>query len=120
MPRRAISKKTQTDTAAQLVYDWLIEGRAAHWIAASIKDRYPKLDSGQLIAECLDRFAATADCDRDTLNGWALEAYRELYRRMVAEGDYGGALKAVKELTALAERVYTDQDQDTTTPTPEV
>lgn len=50
-----------------------------------------------------DHFSRAAECDRSVVIGWAMEAYREIYRQsLTAEDGLSTALKAVKELTTLA------------------
>ena len=51
--------------------------------------------------------------DRKVLIGWAFEAYREIYRQLLLAGNLEGAMKAVKELTALeAKHRILDEDEE--------
>lgn len=46
----------------------------------------------------MQHFEEIADADPKVIRGWCLEAFQELYRRMMTIGDYANALRAVKEL----------------------
>ena len=85
-------------TADEQVFLWLIEGVRVRDIKEAAAISYPDADVDQCIEAALDSFAVTARADGGIIRGWCLEAYRELYRRMLEIGDFSGALKAVKEL----------------------
>jgi hypothetical protein len=79
----------------------LVEGHKAHDVEQAIRSRWPELDPHLLFTQAIEHFANTADSDTVHVVGWALEAYRDLYRRLVGIGDYTGAMKAVSELVKL-------------------
>ena len=87
--------------AFEQVYRMLIEGHRVEDITSAIKSQWPKQDTQKLITQAVEKFALTSKCDRSVLIGWAFEAYREIYRQLMLSGNPEGALKAVKELTAL-------------------
>ena len=84
------------------VVKWLTEGHAAQDIIAGIREKLPGADPDGAIAEATQYLAKQGDLDRAVVTGWAAEACRELYRRMVSVGDFANALRAVKQLTDLA------------------
>ena len=58
----------------------------------------------------VDHFAAASNYDLGVIVGFTLEAYRDLYRRMVALGDLPNAAKVLKELLAVAAKYHTTED----------
>jgi hypothetical protein len=64
---------------------------------------YPDENPDELVRAAIAQFETTARADVNVIRGWCLEAYRELYRRMIEIGDYPGALRAVKELLKYAD-----------------
>src|SRR5690242_20058871 len=87
-----------TPSALSQTIVWMLEGNRAEDITEAIKNSFPHEDPAALINAAGDHFATVAEADNGVIVGWCLEAYRELYRRMVAIGDFPGALRAVKEL----------------------
>lgn len=97
------------------VISWLLEGHRDSDIKAAIAERWPEEDAHALAVSAVDHFAKAATCDRRVVVGWGMEAYRDLYRKMLDIGDYANAMKAVKELVALATKhVYGSDDPETT------
>jgi fructose-specific component phosphotransferase system IIB-like protein len=72
-----------------------------------------------LIDRAVAIFRATADADTTVIRGWCLEAYRELYRRMVAIGDFAGALRAVQSLLKYADSHASPEPDEPPPPGPE-
>ncbi len=95
-----IECKTPAD---QQVYEWLIAGHTTADIRQAGAKKYPGENIDALIVSSLDKFADMASADTAVIRGWCLEAYRDLYKRMVAIGDYAGAIRAVKELARMAD-----------------
>lgn len=93
---------------------WLLEGHRDSDIKEAIANRWPEADGKALINSAVDHFVLAARCDRRVIIGWALEAYRDIYRRMIDIGDFANATKAVKELVALATKhdVYAGDDEE--------
>ena len=91
----------------------LIEGHRVEDITAAITVQWPKQNTQKLISQAVEKFALTSQCDRKVLIGWAFEAYREIYRQLLLAGNLEGAMKAVKELTALeAKHRILDEDEE--------
>jgi hypothetical protein len=95
----------------------MLEGNRAEDIVQAIRTTYAEENPEQLINAAGDHFATVGEADTSVIRGWCLEAYREMYRRMVDIGDYAGALKAIKELMAFANRCSAPPNK--TPPTPE-
>jgi hypothetical protein len=89
------------DPRAQVIA-WLLDGHRQNDIAEAIATRWPDADPAELTTAAVDHFAAAANYDLGVLVGFTLEAYRDLYRRMVALGDLPNAAKVLKELLATA------------------
>lgn len=86
------------------VIAWLLDGHRDEDIKEALATKFPEVNAVAVLAEVVQHFQEAATCDKTVLLGWALEAYRDLYRRMIAIGDFAGAMKAVKELAGLAGR----------------
>lgn len=95
------------------VIAWLIEGHRDADIRAAIKEKWPEHDPTQLQLAAAEHFRRAAQCEPQIIVGFAIEAYRDLYRRMVKIGDFAGAAKAVKELVALTPNVQRFKDANT-------
>lgn len=89
-------------TVEQQTILWLLEGHRDHDVEAALKARYPGIDAKKILEKTMEHFAAISEADPRVIRGWCLEAYQELYRRMVSIGDYANALRAVKELHRTA------------------
>ena len=83
------------------VVRWLTEGHDATDISEAILEKAPGADPKAAIAEAVAYLAKQGELDVALVTGWAAEAYRELYRRMVSVGDFANAMRAVKFLTDL-------------------
>lgn len=110
MPRKK-QPLPENDSGSQLavaidpreqVIAWLLEGRRESQIAEEVSRLFPDRDSRALLIEAADHFEQAAGCDLDVVVGWALEAYKELYRQSLIACDFQTAVKAIKELVALA------------------
>lgn len=95
---------TRPWSAKEQVLDWLLEGLRSDDVNAGLDAYFEGIPRERVWAEVFDHLVESAEADKAAVIGWALEAYRDLYRRMVAAGELEGALKAVKELAALASR----------------
>ncbi len=102
-PTRSTSTSTPTSEQIHAVKVWILEGRDDYTIRQAIEASFPDTDPDKLIQTVLDAFAAFADADENVIRGWALEALRHLYEKMVEIGDYAGALKAIKELVRMTD-----------------
>ena len=89
--------------AAQQVVEWMVKGHQEADIAEAVAAMFPGANAKKLIELAVDHFVAAAHCQRDVILGWAMEAYRELYRSLLNIGDYPGAMKAVGSLVKLSE-----------------
>lgn len=81
---------------------WLLEGNAEIDIREAIAAKFPDEDGALLLVAAMDHLQAVGNADKSVIRGWCLEAYRELYRRMLDIGDYNNAAKIVKELMRLS------------------
>ena len=87
--------------AAGAIKAWLVEGATIAQVREAIGEHYPNLDADEAMAAVCDDLAADAQTDRTALKGWAMNAYREIYRRALELGDLATALRAAKMLSEL-------------------
>lgn len=57
----------------------------------------------ELVVQALEAFAVAAQRPKEVETGKLLEKLEDLYRRMLAAGDFGGALGAVREMARINE-----------------
>lgn len=100
------------------VIGWITEGNRDCDIREAIRAKWPNTNPDELQLAAAEHFRRTAHCEAEILVGFAIEAYRDLYRRMVKIGDFAGAAKAIKEITNLLPHVFrfrieqNDRDRD--------
>jgi hypothetical protein len=102
-PEAALPAPTATPLRQTIL--WLLEGNSTDDVAEAIAAAYPDTDPKTLLTAAGDHFAAVAHSDPAVIRGWALDALRELYRRMMAIGDFSGALRAVERLLIHSKRL---------------
>lgn len=90
--------------AAQInqVLTWILEGNSEHLIIEAIESTWPGEESQPLIVGAFRQVAANAESTRETLADWCVESMRFLYQKQVEIGEFGGAMRAIKELAGLA------------------
>lgn len=86
----------------------LVEGVADGDAAEDLARRFPGVDAQAALIVVVDQLRQAAACDRQVVVGWAMEAYREIYRETLERGEFGDALKAVDKLVSLARDTEND------------
>lgn len=81
---------------------WMTEGHDEHGIREALRSLHPDVEQDQAIQEALTELREDGNLDPQLVRGWALRAYRDLYRRCLEIGDFDGARKVMKEITLLA------------------
>lgn len=81
-----------------------MQGHARHHIADALINEHGQQNARALIAAVFDRLAEVSAEPLDVTKGWAMEATKELYRKMLDVGDMAGALKAAKQLLDIASK----------------
>lgn len=94
--------------ATRQILEWMVAGHSDKDILEAVAATFPGRPADELLGRAVDHLAAAAKCPRDVLMGFALEAYRDLYRRLREIGDYQGAMKAVAALVKLSDKLPTD------------
>ncbi len=94
------------------VRKWIVEGMSRHDIGEMMAEEFPGADGKQLLAAAIARINVSAYVGVDTIRGWCLEAYREVYRRAMEVGDNGTALRAVKQILEMARDVRDGQAEE--------
>lgn len=97
-----------TDVAApdpiQIVAGFMVEGNSAADIIEYLRGQKMTTEEAALIFEqAISGLVRAATLPKAVRKGWCLEALRDLYRKLVASGDYAGALGAVKEIAKLSD-----------------
>ncbi len=68
-------------------------------------------DSDKIISKAFAVILEDQNISQEIRQAWCLEAYRDIYRKLVETGDYSGALKAIKEIAALTKPSKKSQDR---------
>jgi hypothetical protein len=87
---------------ALAVVDWLLTGASEQQVREALKQNYPDADANAVMASVKSHLASAGNPDVMAVKGWAIMAYRSLYQKMLATGDYDGCRKVIKEITLLA------------------
>lgn len=87
------------------VIGWLLDGMRGDEVAAAIAEQFPWLRRDDVLDEVVAHFVTIAEADKLPYLGWALESFRDIYRRALAAGELDIALRATKELATLAQRM---------------
>jgi len=83
---------------------WLLTGARDADVVEAIRATWPDQKLQPLILAAVEQLAKAAEFDPDVVRGWCFEATKQLFQSMTAIGDFAGALRAVKQLAALAGR----------------
>jgi len=86
------------------VFKWIVGGSNEHDIREACEQAWPDTDAKPLIVAAIAKLREAGTVDAETVFAWCFEATREMYRQMVGIGDFSGALRAVKQLSQLADR----------------
>jgi hypothetical protein len=87
---------------ALAVVDWLLTGASEQQVREALETNYPETDASKIMGSVKNHLAAAGNPDVSAVKGWAIMAYRSLYQKMLATGDYDGCRKVIKEITLLA------------------
>lgn len=87
---------------ALAVVDWLLTGASEQQVREALEVNYPEADASEIMRSVKVHLAAAGNPDANAVKGWAIMAYRSLYQKMMATGDYDGCRKVIKEITLLA------------------
>jgi hypothetical protein len=99
----------QPDPAqVEMVRKWIVEGMSRHDIGEMMREEFTGADGKRLLAAAIASINVSAYVGEDTIRGWCLEAYREIYRRAMEGGDNGTALRAIKQILEMARDVRDD------------
>jgi len=107
-----LATKAASAAAAEQVKKWVIEGHTHADIVQAIAENFATMNAAGLIEAAADALHRDARANLDIMRGWALNAYREVYRRALETGDFSAALRAAKEIYAVAnEPTYDEEEQ---------
>lgn len=91
----------RTSDRVNQVLAWIVAGASEREITEAAEATWRGVKVGPLIISAMKRLAAAADADPDSVKGWAIESTRYVYQQSLAAGDFGTALRAVKQLHSM-------------------
>ena len=82
---------------------FLIEGQSIIDIKEYLKENGKTEKESETIIDCAFKLMLeNVEISQELRTAWCLEAYRDIYRKLMETGDYNGAVRAVKEIASLA------------------
>lgn len=94
----------EPETVVDQVANFLVEGNSSADILEYLEAQRMTPEAAKTcLQNALAKFVKIARLPSEVRRGWCLEAYRDLYRKLVSTGDYAGALRAVQEIAKLAD-----------------
>lgn len=99
---RQLAASKFTAQQLQQVHSWVLDGHDEHHIREAVLAEWPGADPPAIIAAAVEQISKSANFDESLILGFCLEATRHLYQRMLAIGDFSGALKAIQQLHKFA------------------
>jgi len=82
---------------------FLIEGQSLADIKEFLKNKdKTEKEADEIIKKAFDIILSDSEMNLDMRTAWCIEAYRDIYKKLVETGDYNGAIKAIKEISLLA------------------
>lgn len=102
--KTAIAKVLTKAAKQQQVLTWILEGNSEHDILEAINAQWPNEKAKPLIVNALDELAKSGTVDKTAVAGWCFEATRFVYGKMIEQGDYTGALRAIKQLKEISQK----------------
>lgn len=92
-----------TEKVRQII-DWMLEGKSDFQVSALINEQFPLDNPGPLIQAAVGEFIRDAEQDPVIVAGWCFRATQYLYKQFIEDGDYAGALRAVKQMADLSRK----------------
>lgn len=80
------------------VVEWALLGHSAYNLTEAVAAKYPDFAANDVIALVAHHFCLAGQADGVNVRGFAIEGYRELYRKALKIGDLATALKALARL----------------------
>lgn len=111
--QQGIARKLAADVVRE-AHRLLVDGHSDDDVRESLASRFPGVDARAAVVAAADRMSQAAGCDRRVVVGFAMEGFREVYRRSLECGDLNNAIKAMKELVSLARSTEADVYDDET------
>ena len=104
-PRRRppATTKRAAEAATPEAVDQILAGVSTAELVAWLANTHPAAAPADVLQGVSDYFDQAANADPAVVVGFALEATRLLYQRMIRDEDYAGALKAIKQLVDLCQ-----------------
>lgn len=90
------------DSAVYETLQLMLLGHDEKAIRERLAINHPGMDQEDALRRVMDHLQGIGASDPDVIRGWAIDATRVMYQRLVDEGDYPNALKAIKQIMGLA------------------
>ena len=91
---------------------WLLAGHDERQITEALAVQHPGRKPQAILTAVIDHLQRQGQADPDVVRGWAIEATRVIYQKMMDIGDYANAMKAIKQIMSLAPRAVDVHDDD--------
>lgn len=85
--------------------DWIVQGESFANIIEAANKMWPGADNEKRYYFALNRVADAAKTETQLIYGWCLMARQNLYAKMLAIGDFSGALAATSKIETLADKL---------------
>lgn len=99
-----LTRHKPTSDQVDRVVRWVLAGATEAEILAAIDKEWPEANTKALIAAAFALFREAGDFDGQAVLGFCYEATREVYRQALKEKNWALALKAVKQMSDIAEK----------------
>lgn len=81
---------------------WLLEGASHHQITETIGKEWPEDDSSKLILDALTELRNSGNQSHVDVQNWAFEATKLIYLKTMEIGDYGDAMRAIRQMLQIS------------------
>lgn len=92
-----------TDRAARVeqVVKWIVEGNDSREIADTIAAAWPEEHGERLEVDALQAVVQAGQIEGDLVKGWLVLAYKAIFAKTFALGDFGCAMNALRQLGTI-------------------
>jgi hypothetical protein len=86
------------------VFAWLVGGHSEADVVGAIEKYWPGTKPRPLLVAAWKKIARSgASADADSVKGFCVEATRAVYQKAMETGDYGVALRAIRQLSEFSQ-----------------
>ncbi len=102
LPAELVKKGPTKCPQLHQIKQWVITGHDEHDVREAIADKFPGMDPDAALSEIVVYLSEAGQASGDVVRGFCLEAYREIYSRMMGIGDFANAARVIKELSKFS------------------